>query len=257
MCNHCKNYPRGLTLSDNTALFLDFDGCLCDSYVECFSMGWYAYNILYRKSDPGCMNIADKGRFRELRPMVRNSEDNVVIQHILHSGKAVGSQADFDAVCGELGPDVLAELRTCFYDTREFFLLNYRDFWLGLNTLFQPLEGPLRKSSNNPAVFILSTKRPDFIDEILKFNGISWPFDRILEARGRSKEEIILDSIQRVNKERAVFVDDQIDHLRSDGAGRITNYLAEWGYVSEDAKTDFSVPHMTLQECSKLIGEYA
>lgn len=244
-------------MPSDSALFLDFDGCLCDSYVECFSMAWYAYHVRYRKADPGRMNIADKPRFRELRPMVRNSEDNVVIHHIMHTGEVVRSQDDFDAVCGNLGPDTLAVLRKAFYDTREYFLSDYRNFWLGLNSLFQPLAGPLEKTSGNPAVFILSTKRPDFIDEILKYNGITWPFDRILEAHGRSKEEIILDYLGRVNKKQAVFVDDQIDHLRSDGGGRITNYLAEWGYVSEDAKSDFSVLHMTLQECADLIGEYA
>ncbi len=238
-----------MQMTENTALFLDFDGVICDSYVECFAMSWYAYFYLFREEKEVSMKIADKPRYRKLRPMVRNSEDNVVIQHILARELRVESQEDFDVLLKELGAETLGKLRKCFYDTREYFLDRYRNFWLGLNYLFPGMPEILKE--------ILSTKKPAFIDEILKYNGIAWPYSRILEAHGRSKETIILDILDTGGHENAVFIDDQIDHLYSDGGGRISCYLAEWGYVSDEGLRDLTVPHMTLGDCAELASRFA
>lgn len=243
-------------MRNTTAFFIDFDGVICDSYVECFSMSWYAFHIKYLENGADAMLIADKARFRELRPMVRNSEDNMVIQHILNAGARVSSQEDFDRVCSDLSPGTLRDFRDCFYKTREFFLAEYRDFWLDLNVIFKPFIRILEKTANNPAVFILSTKKPSFIDEILKHNGLSWEFGRILEPGPGSKENIIKGILESGGFRHAIFLDDQIDHLRFKDNTRITGYLAEWGYVSADARNDFSVPHVALEDCEKLFSDF-
>ena len=241
----------------DTALFLDFDGVICDSFIECFSSSWYAYYILYLKSSQNSMRIEDNLQFRKIRPMVRNSEDNVVIQYIIRSKAAVTEQKDFDQICGTLGTETLTDFRNCFYEARDFFLADYRNFWLNLNVIFPPLLGPLRKIAENPGVYVLSTKKPSFIDEIVKYNFVEWPFERILEARGRSKEDIINDVIDSAGYSKAVFIDDQIDHLRFRKESRISCYLAEWGYVSEEGLKDFSVPHMSLKEAAAFLMNWS
>jgi len=241
---------------EDTALFLDFDGVICDSVVECFTMSWYAYHHLYLQDKKDTTLVANKKQFRKLRPMVRNSEDNVVIQYIINQRHRIQSQKDFDLLLQDIGQVKLKEFRSCFYDARNLFLAEEKEFWLSLNNIFSPLLYPLQQAADNPGVYILSTKKPLFIEEILKFNRIEWDFPRILEARGRSKEKIITDVLSSAGFSKALFIDDQIDHLRSDGNGAITCYLAEWGYISEEGKKDFSVPHISLEKCARIIACY-
>lgn len=239
-----------------SSLFLDFDGVICDSVVECFSSSWYAYFHEYLGMPVSSMNIADKPLYRRLRPMVRNSEDNVVVQHVIFKNIGIQSQADFDAVTSELGAEELKKMRKCFYDTRDFFLSEYRNFWLALNRLFPELLEPVRRVSHIPSVYILSTKKPAFIGEILKYNKIDWDSARILEARGRDKPDIIDEVIRREGFPDAVFIDDQIDHIKNNQHPNITCCLAEWGYVSEAGMQDFSVPHISIADCARLIEDF-
>lgn len=243
-------------MNKGSSLFLDFDGVICDSVIECFASSWYAYYYKYLHLPAESMNIADKSRYRKLRTLVRNSEDNVVIQHIMYENITIRRQTDFDAVTAELGAEELRKMRKCFYDTRDFFLSEYRNFWLSLNRLFSELLEPVRRVSDAPNVYILSTKKPAFIDEILKYNEIEWDFSRILEARGRDKPDIIAEVISRDGFSDAVFIDDQIDHIKKNPHSNITCYLAEWGYVSEAGMQDFSVPHISIDECARLIEHF-
>ena len=68
----------------------------------------------------------------------------------MYENITIRRQTDFDAVTAELGAEELQKMRKCFYDTRDFFLSEYRNFWLSLNRLFPELLEPVRLVSNAP-----------------------------------------------------------------------------------------------------------
>jgi len=96
------------------------------------------------------------------------------------------------------------------------------------------MQTPLRSASGSPGLYILSTKRSDFISAILGNNGIHLDRSRVLYTDGREKLLLISELLDRTGAQRAVFVDDQVDHFTSPSASpfpRIECRLATWGYI--------------------------
>ena len=85
------------------------------------------------------------------------------------------------------------------------------------------------------SVYILSTKKAEFIDEILRHSGVSWPSQRTLYTGNRTKREIIESYLQADPESTALFVDDQLDHLLLAVQNPlIRGFLASWGYVKQE-----------------------
>ena len=93
----------------------------------------------------------------------------------------------------------------------------------------------LKRLSGYEYLHIVSTKRPDFIREILSSNGINFPLQRIHYSNEVEKIDIVAGLLSETGLERSVFVDDQIDHLRrKQDTNAIDSRLAAWGYVKPE-----------------------
>jgi phosphoglycolate phosphatase-like HAD superfamily hydrolase len=221
-------------MSFPTLLVLDFDGVICDSIDECFVSSWIAYHTLYKKTRLAGVPLTTRRDFARLRPFIRAGEDFLLIQEILDTGGSASDQAGFDELARRAGAEKRALFRELFYRARARMLETDKDSWLALNRVYPHMIRAFLRIARSAPVFVLSTKRPGFISEILVSNDIELPVERIL----LSDREPKLATAERLREadgfEGAILVEDQIDHIRGNENPRVRALLATWGYVKEE-----------------------
>jgi phosphoglycolate phosphatase-like HAD superfamily hydrolase len=233
-------------------VFLDFDGVICDSALECLVSSWNAY---VGRHLPAAVPADLRKRFLALRPYVRSGEDFVLCQEILDRDLPIGSQEDFDRFADGKGSAALAELREKFYAARADLLERDPAYWLGLNRLYPWVGAHLPRWSSSPCAFILSTKRREFIQEILQAAKVRFPLERILTSGKQAKGAQIEQLIRKRNARSALIIDDQIDHLAAIQAAsnRTEVFLAAWGYVKPEWLRETTVPILQMHEIGALV----
>jgi phosphoglycolate phosphatase-like HAD superfamily hydrolase len=236
-------------------LVLDFDGVICDSVEECFLSSWNAYHGLHRGAAVEEAPARARAEFRSMRPFARSGEDFVLIQELVGSGMNVNSQVDFDGSWGRAGLPSRAEFKELFYRARTELLAADRRRWLSLNTVHPHVAAALPRLHRGVPLYILSTKKPQFVREILAANGLDIPEDHVLY----SEEEPKLSTVERVRAslgcEEAVFIEDQIDAIRDNPNPRIRAFLASWGYVQESwLRGDTGVSILSAEGFSDLLA---
>lgn len=229
-------------------VLLDFDGVICDSVDECMAASARGYYDLQGKTMPAALAAGRRGDFARLRPFIRTGEDYLLIHELIDRGVVVRDQAGFDEMARRAGAEKLARFRELFYRGRVELLQADRDAWMSMNRIYPAARKALERSAGRP-LFILSTKRPEFIQDILAHAGLRVPQDRILFS-GHDRK---LPIAERVRGEggfaRAVFVDDQIDHLVDNPFPLVSVYLASWGYVaSEQVALDAGIPVLAAED---------
>lgn len=211
-------------------LFVDFDGVICDSLEECFRSSWMAgAGIPITDAPPPDppFDATYRSRFDACRPFIRSGEDYLVVHEWAARGAVPVDQAAFDRTLKEKGPGVLEELKKKLYAVREELLARHHTAWLSWNPLYSGMAEALVAQADNPDVFILSTKKAEFIVEILAYHGVVWPLERTIYTGPRRK----LDLIEaRVGTARSVLIDDQVDHLDFHHPS-CRCCLALWGYL--------------------------
>jgi phosphoglycolate phosphatase-like HAD superfamily hydrolase len=231
--------------------FLDFDGVICDSVPECFVSSYRAYRELFLGETIREIPLRDKKLFYAYRPFIRSGEDYLIIHDAIRRGMDVKNQEVFDRERAAAGQDAMREYGRLFYEARGAFLEDDRELWLELNPLFPGMAEVLSKTAANPDFYILSTKKPVFIREILLHHGLDWDIDRILYPGERSKREVMEDIMQK--GEGAVFVDDQLDNLVTASANKdIAGHLASWGYVKQPWLEQKKIPVIGLDDVKAL-----
>jgi beta-phosphoglucomutase-like phosphatase (HAD superfamily) len=88
---------------NNTALFLDFDGVLCDSVAECFVSSWLAYFDREGSKMPESVSLAQKDLFTRYRPFIRRGADYMLLQYAIENNIELVAQRDFDNLERALG----------------------------------------------------------------------------------------------------------------------------------------------------------
>lgn len=226
---------------------LDFDGVLCDSAAECYissSLAWTGE----RDPAPYAQRIHREPevyrRFLSFRPFIRSGEDYVLVQKLIHQQRLVSSQQEFDELLQQ-EPDLKA-FKESLYGVRSRLLLEHQDIWMQGNPLYSGWPQLLSRAASYPNVVILSTKRPAFIRQVLAYNHIDWPEDRLWEASGQTKRQVLEQKVPP--GARAVLLDDQGDYLFPPET-RFRSVLALWGYVAP-AYRDFR-PAWTLSQAQQ------
>jgi len=216
-------------------VFLDFDGVICDSLLETLVSSWRGYYLSRGAEEPSVMPVTLLQDFTRLRPYVRAGEDFILIQELIAAKFPIQSQQDFDSKLAERGEQRMARYRESFYTARRDFLRHERKYWIGLNRLYPHVTPCLNDWASSPSLYILSTKRADYIVEILSSKGVPMDPKRVLSCEAREKKNTILQTMAVRGCERALLIDDQIDHLAPASARdpRITGCLASWGYVQQ------------------------
>ena len=223
------------SLSQPTFLFLDFDGVICHSLEECYRSSWLASSEVVITEvlppDPP-FGKEYRSRFDACRPFIRSGEDYLVAHEWAARGLVPPDQASFDQSLKEKGTEVLMGLKARLYAVRDRLMALHRELWLSWNPLFEGFASVLIEQADNPEVFILSTKKAEFIAEILGHHQVIWPLERILYTGNRKK----LDIIEEVSASTltSILIDDQVEHLRFDDPN-CQCFLALWGYVAREA----------------------
>jgi phosphoglycolate phosphatase-like HAD superfamily hydrolase len=251
-------------INSRQPLFLDFDGVLCDSVDECYVSSWLAY----ARMRGGRPTVADAKRettsageesdhrmiFGGYRPYIRRGADYVLLQQCIASGARISSQGDFDRIEEQAGRDRMEQFHELFYAARKEILETDRRYWVTLNKPYEGLVPALRGASAHDGVHIISTKKSEYIAEILESWGVSWPLERLHYSGTEDKGEIIAGVLDGA-AEGAVLVDDQIDHLRR-LTGGIEGRLASWGYVKPEWLNQDQIPVIALADLIALLGAY-
>jgi len=216
-------------------IFLDFDGVICDSLLETLVSSWKGYYLCRGEAEPAAVPVSLRKDFAGLRPYVRAGEDFILIHELIAAKTQVYSQEGFDALAEQRGAETIARYKEVFYAARRELLDDQRDYWISLNRLYPHVRPVLESLASEPRLYILSTKKAKYIVEILTAKAIDMDPGRVLSCGAREKKDTILDVLQSRQEERALLVDDQIDHLASDWARdpRIQGCLAAWGYVQQ------------------------
>lgn len=235
-------------------LFLDFDGVLCDSLEECFRSSWLAgagVSVGAGLPPEPPFDRPYRERFNACRPFIRSGEDYLVVHEWTARGAVPGSQAEFDASLAAHGPEAMGRKKDRLYAVRDQLLAYHRKLWLSWNPLYRGIAGALGSQVSNPDVWILSTKKAEFITEILAFHGVAWPPERTIYTGPRKKLDIIGASFPN---RRAILIDDQVDHLDF-GHPLCRCYLALWGYVAPGAQ-DRAGASLTLDQAVDRISSF-
>lgn len=214
-------------------LFLDFDGVLCDSLQECFAssaVAYFGYQI--DNCGPALTRLwAELSPvFTRLRPYIREGADYLLLHRMIQENRLPHNQSDFDQALEGVGATVMQEFKTKLYQVREAMLAHRRADWLAQNPLYPGLRAPLVRLAGAQDVYILSTKKAEFIAEILLSHQVPWSLDRIIYTGSRKKLDIIRAEF---GAGPAQLIDDQIDHLDF-GATDVDCRLAEWGYIKPE-----------------------
>jgi phosphoglycolate phosphatase-like HAD superfamily hydrolase len=225
-------------------LVLDFDGVICDSVEECFVSSWTAYYALHRRLPGGEPPASARAEFRAMRPFVRSGEDFVLIQELIAEGRSVRDQQDFDRAWARPGTPSPDQFKELFYRARTDLLEKDRLAWLSLNRIYPHVSAAL--SALPPAVplYILSTKKPQFVSDTLRANGITVPEAHVLYSHGEPKLTTVEKLRETLGYEEVILVEDQIDAIRGNTNPRIRAYLASWGYVQESWLRESSGVHV-------------
>jgi phosphoglycolate phosphatase-like HAD superfamily hydrolase len=224
---------------ESNYLALDFDGVIADSIGECLVVAHNAFVefgggppvLKLSEIDPD--HVAES---RRLRNFIRYGEDYVYISLAIHKGTPIHNQDDFDTFTDE-HESLRQDFLTGFYRERERFLDQHRSGWLELNPLYEGLEDFLLHYQPRDHLFIITTKRINFVQEILLAHGIQLRGANLFHAHGaRSKRTIISELLgeKTIPLERFHFIDDQVDTLLKVVDTGIHTYLAEWGYNNPD-----------------------
>lgn len=237
--------------------FLDFDGVVCDSLPECFISSRRAYHEHLKGESLPPATAREKELFHRYRPFIRNGEDYLLLHDLIARGVEVHVQEDLDREIASRGRETMDRYGRLFYRAREEFLREDREFWLELNPLFPGMGEILEKVLGHPKFYILSTKKAEFILEILAHHRIPWREDRVIFSGPRPKGEVIRDLLAREGGGEAVFVDDQLDHLLTAGKmGGIRTYLASWGYVKPRWLENGEVPALDREGLAELVEPF-
>jgi phosphoglycolate phosphatase-like HAD superfamily hydrolase len=215
-------------------LVLDFDGVICDSRDECCLSSWIAYHELYRKNPAASVPLSLGAGFARLRPFIRTGGDFLVIQEALEEGRDIRDQKEFDALADKAGPQKMKLYKELFYQARSALLSEDRPFWLSLNRIYSHVFDALRSLPPEAPVRILSTKRPQFIVEIVDHAGLDVPRDHIHESGAEGKLPRVESLREESGCEKAVFIEDQIDNIRGNANPKVKVFLASWGYVKQE-----------------------
>jgi len=234
-----------------SGLFLDFDGVLCDSVAECYVSSWIAFFERYRGEQVSHVSIDHYRRFRAYRPYIRRGEDYLLMHSLIMDNVPISSQVDFDAAVGRAGTEHMATYRALLYTVREDLVQQSLEKWRALHTPYAGVLERLRLLARDPRVWIVSTKRQEFIIRVLEGWGIRWPVERISMPVSKTKMEIVESTVAVKKLTDALFVDDHEDDLDCRPDSSIACRLAAWGHVAPET---LRTPRLQLMQLHELLS---
>jgi len=221
----------------NKIVALDFDGVICDSIIECALVGFNAYAKLFLQKE---VYITAKEelpqikleKFRKLRPYIKKGWEYVIIHKIIEENIDISNWGEYLEFLSKFEGE---NIECIFYDERMKFKKFDSLKWFEANPIYPPILNSLRKTEKK--LYIVTTKKKEFVLEILKNQEIEIREEKILTTfSNKSKKELLQEIAEKecVEVQEIIFVEDNVQSLIDVKDLGTVNYLAEWGYVNEE-----------------------
>ena len=239
-----------------TRLFIDFDGVICDSVAEAYYCSFLAYHQLPLGDDPLTADPAIRERFIQYRPFIRSGQHLVLLQRCIEDGVPLTCQDDFESQLAATTETQLAEWRKRLYAVREQLIAEAHDRFVGLSTLYPEVSRLLPSLCGMDKITILSTKRNDIIQMILRANNIHWPDERVISVNKQGKIDAIRE-YRAGGNDPVYFIDDHLPHILDAEQSRQSNidcYLADWGYTLPEWRSDPRYQHVDTAGFAALVS---
>jgi phosphoglycolate phosphatase-like HAD superfamily hydrolase len=221
------------------ALALDFDGVLCDSAREAFTVAVRSYA---KTLSPGfARNELDEALFAEfvaLMPLGNRAEDYAIALSAIERGRVLADQAAYDAFRGELDPAALRAFHKRFYRERHAWSERDPEGWHARMRPYPGLCELLRRRASEVRLAIATAKDRRSVRVLLERYGIAdlFPDGAIHDKEtGVSKRAHVLAIAAGagIDAPDITFVDDKLNHLEDVAGLGARCVLAAWGYNGE------------------------
>ena len=223
---------------ENKALFLDYDGVLFDTLLEVYIVNRFIYSKkdFFEKVDKDEYNLYSKYKF-----LVYNIWMFYYYNALIFENKEDIVSSFQDAL---LKRDIKKEEKYCsdFLNIRSELIKNHYDFWKNLEKPFE-FFAEIKKlyETKNINLIIASKKNKSSIVERFKANNFDF-CDKYIFAREAldkysSKGEFIEEYMKLNNIDKAIFVDDNPNNIKScEKYDNIQTILALWGNSGINSK---------------------
>lgn len=239
------------------ALVLDFDGVVCDGFLECVLVSWNAHfeRPVAEFGPAGLERIPAVylDRFRHVRSFARHLGHFLV--PILASPAELATQARFDDCYAGLPADVVE----AFVERATDYRAQVRDQqlaqWLGYHEIYPHVTGPLAAAAER--VYIVTAKDSASVLQILSWRGVEIAPDRVYGEQ-RDKLAALADVCRReaVRAGDLHFVDDNLPNvLSARGAGH-SGHWATWGFHAPEHvrhAAEHHVPALSAHDFSSVV----
>jgi len=213
-------------------IFVDFDGVVIDSIHECYDVALRAYSA--HKDIELKHTQIQKELFYQNRGLVGPVYQYLVLLEAihLHSKGTDGSrniEVLFGSIKSQIYNDEKERFESVFFSERNKLLANISD-WISLNPLTE--YGKFLQSSTDRLV-VVTTKNREAVDILLQYYDIRVEevFSNLdVKNFSGSKGKLISDYMDRRRENKAIFIDDLVDHLDTVDDHRIACFFADWGY---------------------------
>jgi phosphoglycolate phosphatase-like HAD superfamily hydrolase len=262
------------------ALALDFDGVLCDSAREVFTVAVRTYARLHPGSavveatlsepnpEDAAIDVspaATYADFRQLMPLGRRSEDFGVALHAMDLGLELADQEAWDGFRRLLDPGWLQTFHAAFYETRDRLRTTDTDRWLALYDSYPGLAPFLRRAAARVELAVATARDAASVDVLLEHLGIADLIPRRLrldKETGRHKTEhlTVLSERLGVAFPDITFIDDRVNQLERVAPLGVRAVLAGWGHNTprEHARAAaFGFPVARLDALDELLPDGA
>lgn len=229
-------------------LALDFDGVICDSVEEAWQSSLACARAEGLPAAPG--SAADRERFRQLRPLIAEGADFLIIQEVLGlPPSAAGDIVEFRQRKARLAAEDYVRLRDLLASFRRGRMRADFPDWVRLHALYPAVRELLIRLQGDSRLLIVSTKQADIIAAILDHFAVRIAPGQVCYSGAERKVDLIRSHAdrRRIPSDSVLFVDDQPDHFRGDRRGLVCR-LADWGYLPPDRDPEEDPPLITQEE---------
>ena len=262
-------------------LALDFDGVVCDSSREVFTVAVRTYAELHPGS-PWIRAILDQpGRaaterldlsaapafdaLQRLIPLGNRAEDFGVALWVIERGLAVLDQASYDAAHRRVGGAWRDAFHDRFYAAREALRAADLEGWRRLHLPYPGLAETLRGSGSAWRCAVATAKDGRSVRLLLADLGLDGVIDPALvldKETGVDKTSHLTELTERAGVPFAAvtFVDDKVNHLQKAARLGVRAVLAGWGFNTareHDLARALGYPVASLADAGQILFDGA
>jgi phosphoglycolate phosphatase-like HAD superfamily hydrolase len=219
-------------------LALDFDGVICDSAREAFTVAVRSFAEVFPEHRlPGAAE-EDAGlyaRFIEVMPLGNRAEDYAVSLAAFAKRQPLPDQAAYDAFCESLDKVQLRAFHKRFYQIRSAWAGKDPEAWLTHMAPYPGITELLQRRASDVHLAIATAKDRASVRRLLMAYGIAelFPDGFVLDKEAGVKKHLHIEQLAErtgVSPADITFVDDKVNHLEDVATLGARCILAAWGY---------------------------